>query len=211
MPDSSAHAHRFSRRQRLHTRFVAAWKTRHLLLALALILALGILSAARGTATASGSVLSAHSGSAARATHDLIGRADVHVDGTLGASEFELDLSISQTQNDCQAPLRGRVCLRYSISLDDQPLQSGYGVIPMGDVIVSANSITLKLDTHHESAVIRTSGTGGIIALTWSTPSRLPQPASRAAMLAIPTVRGSVIGYTIPSADVTAGLLLYGA
>lgn len=181
------------------------------------IVALGVLLLAVAALAASALPMSpsAHashvSASSAPARRMLISRVDLHVDDLPGDAELEVDLSISQTESDCQTALHGQFCLRYNILRDDMPVESGYGVIPTGDVQVSGSTVTLRIDTRHEPHVIRTSGTGGLISLTWSSASALPRPAARATALTPATVRGSIVNFTIPSTNVTAGILLYGA
>jgi hypothetical protein len=134
----------------------------------------------------------------------------VHIDDLPGAPGLELDLSISQTENNCSAPLRGQACLRYSITQDDEPVQAGYGLLPVSQVTMHGSAITLSTDTRRNHNVVRTYGAGGPISLTWVAVAGLPQVAVHASILCDAAVRGSVIGYAIPSTNVTAGMLIYG-
>jgi hypothetical protein len=140
----------------------------------------------------------------------LIARADLHVDDLPSDAELEVDLSISQTQGDCQMALRGQLCLRYNILLDDKPVQAGFGLIPLADVTMSPLTVTLRTDTRRGSHFVRTAGAGGVIALTWYTVTGLPHPSARGTLLADATVRGTLTGYAIPATNVAAGVLLYG-
>lgn len=220
--------------ERLSAWYLTPWRTRRAAVVLALCLGIVALmaSAVPTTASAHGShaprksqvshkspvshksqvshVSQAKAGNGTTARHLLIARSDLHVDGLPNASELEVDLTISQTQSDCQVPLHGQICLRYNILLDDTPVQSGYGLISPGKVTVSGSSITLRTDTRHEPLVTRTAGSGGLISVTWTTVSGLPQPGAGTAALTVATVQGSIIGYTIPSTNVTAGVLMYG-
>lgn len=196
------------RLQRLPSRHLpVAWRRQHVVVII-LFLAVAALTASALPLT---SAQASHANAVGPARHMLIGRADLHVDDLPGDAELEVDLSISQTQSDCQMPLRGQLCLRYNILRDDVPVESGYGLIPVGAVKVAGATISLRIDTRHESRLIRTAGAGGLISLTWSVATALPHPAVRATALTVPTVRGSIIGFTIPSTNVTAGVLLYGA
>jgi len=209
MPDMSHTRNRVGFTSQHHrwppgTRFLGAWRMRRAIPVVAIVLAIGALSA---SAILGDQVTSA---GARVAGHILIRQADLHVDTTIGDDELEVDLSISQMQNDCETPLRGRFCLRYTILLEDKPIQSGYGLMPSGNVETAESSITLWVDTSHEPGVIRTAGTGGTIALTWSTLAALPRPVQGASALTSASVQGSIVGYVIPRTNVTAGVLLYG-
>lgn len=193
---------------------------------LALILALVALFASRGAGAGSGSHSTHATARAAHvvvgalpASHVLIGSADFHMESVpgeddaadAGESELEVNLTISQTASDCQMPLYGEFCLRYDILLDDDAVQAGYGLIPLSDVTVTASSVTLRVDTRHEPRVTRTTGAGGLIQLMWSLATGLPRPALHATGVAAATVRGSLIGYTVPADGVTASVLVVGS
>jgi hypothetical protein len=202
----------------------SAWSKYRIAPIIVLVLALTALFASTGAGAGSGS----HSAStttrdahvvvgALPAGHLLIGSADFHIE-TVSASEgtddgdteLEMNLAISQTANDCQTPLLGEFCLRYDILLDDEPVQAGYGLIPLSDVSVTASSVTLRVDTRHEPRVTQTEGDGGLIQLTWALSAGLPRPALHATGVAAATVRGSVIGYAVPANGVTASVLVLG-
>src|SRR6185437_1894081 len=189
-----------------------------------LVLALAALFASTGAGAGSGSHSDSTTTRAAHvvvgalpAGHLLIGSADFHIE-TVSASEgtddgdteLEMNLTISQTASDCQTPLYDEFCLRYDILLDDEPVQSGYGLIPLSEVSVTASSVTLRVDTRHEPRVIRTAGAGGLIQLTWALPAGLPRPALHATGVAAATVLGSLIGYAVPANGVTASVLVLG-
>lgn len=140
-----------------------------------------------------------------------IERADLHVDGVSGESEFEMNLAITQTQNDCDKPPQGQLCLRYTISADEITSEDGYGLIPISAVRISPSTITLSIDTSHDPQMHFVAGQGGQIALTWFMPLGLPHPVNQTAALAAATVQGSILGYTVPSANVTAAVLMSSA
>lgn len=203
-----------------------AWSKYRIAPVLALILALVALFASRGAGAGSGNHSAATTTHAAHvvvgalpASHALIGSADFHMESVPGAddaaaagdSELEVNLTISQTASDCQMPLYGEFCLRYDILLDDDAVQAGYGLIPLSDVSVTASSVTLRVDTRREPRVTRTTGDGGLIQLTWSLATGLPRPALHATGVAAATVRGSLIGYTVPPDGVTAAVLVLGS
>ena len=204
------------------------WKKYRVAPMLALVLALAALfasssqhpdGASHSSAATTRSLSAAAAAPAALpATHLLIGAADLHIDSSSSATdanapgdeELEVNLTISQTQSDCQTPLYGAFCLRYNILIEDAPTQAGYGLIPVSDVTVSGSSVMLRVDTRHEPRLIRTAGGGGMIVLTWRAPTGLPRPALHATGVAAATVQGQMVGYRIPVDGVVAGVLLYG-
>lgn len=200
----------------------SAWRKYRIAPVLALALALVALFAGAGPGAGAGGEASVTNTPAAHvvvgalpARHLLIGSADLHIETATesaedGDSELEVNLAISQTASDCQTPLYGEFCLRYDILVDDAAVQAGYGLIPVSDVRVTGSVVLLTVDTRHEPRVVRTAGDGGLIQLTWSLPNGLPQPVLHATGVSVATVRGRLIEYTIPSDDVTAGVLVYG-
>ena len=199
-----------TRRLSLWMRLPSIWRLRPAFAIVALILALGALSASAMPGTARTHTTLASAGNTmSHGKHVRIGRADLHVDDLPGDEEREVNLSISQTQSDCQTNLRGQLCLRYNILVEDEPVEAGYGLIPLSAVTVTANTITLRVDTRHAPHITRTAGGGGLISITWSVSSGLRQPSGATAALSATTVQVSIVGYSIPSANVTAGVLLY--
>ena len=203
------------------------WKKYRVAPMLALVLALAALFASSGqhpgaashsSATTTRALPAAAAGSVLPATHLLIGSADLHIDSSSSATnpnapgdeELEVNLTISQTQSDCQTPLSGAFCLRYNILIEDAPSQAGYGLIPASDVTVSGSTVTLHVDTRHEPRLIRTAGAGGVIVVTWRMPAGLPRPALHATGVATATVQGQMAGYVIPASGVLASVLMYG-
>jgi hypothetical protein len=203
------------------------WKKYRVAPMLALVLALAALFASSGqhpgAASHSSATTRALPAAAAApaylpATHLLIGSADLHIDSSSSATdanapgdeELEVNLTISQTQSDCQTPLYGAFCLRYNILIEDAPTQAGYGLIPVSDVTVSGSTVTLRVDTRHEPRLIRTAGAGGMIVLTWRMPAGMPRPALHTTGVAAATVQGRMVGYVIPANGVLAGVLMYG-
>lgn len=199
------HTNNQTRGRALGKKLRAALRTRRALWATACVLALSALLVVSGSG---GQGASASSRTAAGRT--LIESADVHVDDLASDPGLEINLSISETRNDCGKPLNGQICLRYSISRDDMPDEVGYGLIPRSALTVSRSMIMLKTDTRYDPQIKRIAGAGGLISLKWFTLSRLPQPASHSAALVVPSVQGSILGYAIPSTNVTSGVLLYG-
>jgi hypothetical protein len=146
------------------------------------------------------------SGNSSPAGPQSIGRADLHLD----SQALEINLSITQNENACQAPLNGQVCLRYSIASDDKPLESGYGLIPNGDVTVKGSSIRVDVDTS-TGKFQHLTGQGGQVSITW-TWQGTPLPvtaAGQTSTLVAASVTGSVIGRTLPASGITASVLLY--
>jgi hypothetical protein len=139
-------------------------------------------------------------------TSQAIGRADVHLD----TINIELSVSITQTENVCQAPLNGQFCVRYSTAVDETPVQMGYGLIPNGDVTITGSSISISVDTrtgrfHH---IV---GSGGPISVTWTTQpgAKLVTAANQSSTLSPATVQGTVLGHSLTGSGLLASVLLY--
>jgi hypothetical protein len=135
-----------------------------------------------------------------------IGRADVHLD----TINIELSVSITQTESTCEAPLNGQFCVRYSMAVDETPVQMGYGLIPNGDVTTTGSSISISVDTrtgrfHH---IV---GSGGPISVTWTTqPGATPVvAANQTSTLSPATVQGTVLGHSLTGLGLVASVLLY--
>lgn len=133
----------------------------------------------------------------------LIGDADVHVDVNTG--RFEINVSISQTQNNCGTrALNGQVCLRYSIASNDTAIASGYGLIASSAVQVTGSSITFSPST-------RFGPSSGVISVTWKAlPGALPMTADgNTSTLSPCSIQGSVFGYKLTGTLVQAHMLIY--
>lgn len=146
----------------------------------------------------------------APAAAQLIERLDAHVDDLPSAPELEMDLSLSQTIDDCGVPLHGQFCLRYSISEDDVPVQAGYGLIPASQVKVHGPVITLVTNTARDPGFVRVAGAGGVIAVTWTAFGSLPRVASHVAAMQGTSAHGTIVGMAIPSTNVTSAVVIHG-
>ncbi len=178
-----------------------AWSVRALgpvALTLALIVVAAILLAAIGHPPVSTGGTSGTSQLGAASL--LVARADVHGESVLDGKDLELNLAITQTENDCQEALNGGFCLRYSVVLDEQPILVGYGVVPQADVNVTATSIKLKADTSKIPHFVHVAGPGCQIIITWKA---LPADARSGTPLK-PVVLGRIAKYSIPSRGVVA-------
>ena len=172
--------------------------------ALALMLILGM-TALLGTLMQQRSNTNAHATST-RAL--LVARADFHAETEFQGKDLELNLAISQTENDCQAALNGGICLRYSVVLDENPVMAGYGVIPMADVRVTPATIGVTVDTRQIPHFVHTVGAGGRIAITWKTASQVGAAAS--AQVNRPqkaTAQGVVASYPLPGSGTIATII----
>lgn len=96
-----------------------------------------------------------------------IARADLHAEARINGDVVEINLSITQTQNDCLAPIKGGVCLRYSILSNEQGVLGGYGVIPASDIQVTPNRVVLKVDTSKVIGFHMSRGTPVVVDVTW--------------------------------------------
>jgi hypothetical protein len=186
---------------------VVRWKVQALAV-IALIVALGLLLAGR---IATQVVQGASRRPVAPAPELALGRVDVHAESN-GRSPFDLAVSLTRMSNDCATPLDGQYCLRYTIlEDDDRPIQTGYGLISATAVQVNGSTITLAVNTSTYPGFHRTTGKGGLIALTWtiSSPSPAAMIGHETTQLYKATVQGSIVGYVIPSASATASALFY--
>lgn len=135
----------------------------------------------------------------------LVARADLHVEMQYHGKDLELNVAITQTGNDCQAPLKGGVCLRYSVVLDEQPLMAGYGVIPASAVKVTRTTIVLNVDTSKVPEFVNVVGTGTRIVVNWKTAAAGASLKSNAPLKA--AVQGNIAQYTFPSNGVVATMI----
>ncbi len=138
----------------------------------------------------------------------LVSRADYHSETLLNGQDLEMNLAISQVADDCQAPLSGGYCLRYSVVLQEKAVMVGYGVIPAKDVKVTASSITIKLDTRKVPNFVQVVGTGGPINISWKTANTASTVS--AAMLNKPqkaTAQGGISTYAFPNSGAIATII----
>ncbi|PWT70481.1 MAG: hypothetical protein C5B60_12130 [Chloroflexi bacterium] len=171
------------------------------IVSLTLLLILGTV-ALLGTAARRHSVTPPAIGSAAP-MH--IARADFHSETQFDGKDLELNVAISQIGDDCQAPLKGGICLRYSVVLDEQPIMAGYGVIPMSDVHVTASSIQVTVDTRRLSNFVYVAGAGGPISISWKTAR--PVAGAQINKPQKATAQGSVAAYALPSSGAIATMI----
>ncbi len=132
---------------------------------------------------------------AAKAASMQIARADAHAETLYNGGDLELNVAITQTQSDCQAPLKNGVCLRYSVVLDEQPVMAGYGVVPQRNVHVTPSGITLKVDTSKVPDFVNVVGSGGLIVMNWKTSS----PMAKASVPYKAAAQGGIGPYSFPS------------
>lgn len=124
-----------------------------------------------------------------------IAAADIHAETVLQGKDVEINLALTQTQNDCQAPLNGGVCLRYTVLEDEQATLAGYGVIPAADVQMTPGVITLHVDTSTVHGFVYVVGSSVLINATW----RIAASASNGAGSQRANVQGGIGQYAIPS------------
>jgi hypothetical protein len=128
-------------------------------------------------------------------------RADAHAEIPYNGEDLELNVAITQTQSDCQAPLNNGVCLRYSVVLDEQSAMAGYGVVPLKNVHVTPSGITLKVDTSKVPGFVNVVGSGGLIVMNWKTSS----PMAKANVSYKAAAQGGIGPYSFPSTGVSTG------
>jgi hypothetical protein len=138
---------------------------------------------------------------AAKVASMQIARADAHAETLYNGGDLELNVAITQTQSDCQAPLNKGVCLRYSVVLDEQPVMVGYGVVPQRNVHVTPSGITLTVDTSKVPDFVNVVGSGGLIVMTWKTSS----PIAKASVPYKAAAQGGIGPYSFPSASPSTG------
>lgn len=154
------------------------------------------------------------------ATGTRIARVDMHVETERQGKDWEVNVALTQTENDCQAPLNGGICLRYSIIVDEQAVSVGYGVIPSSDVMVVPQAITLRVDTRTTPGFSQVIGSGLSIAVKWHagrqvTTGRIAmgQTATSLARIQPPAMAvGDVGSFVVPGAglatDVVATMIM---
>jgi hypothetical protein len=171
-------------------------------LALLVVLAGGILLGSVGLQR-SNAAKNTHAG----AKTMLLARADVHVEFLYKGEDLDLNLSISQTGNDCQAALNGGVCLRYSVVLEEEekPVMAGYGVIPLSTVHITPTNIFLNVDTTQVPDFVNVAGSGGRIVMTWKNSATTVNPGS----LHSASVAGNIGSYVLPGKGIIASMLFH--
>jgi hypothetical protein len=135
----------------------------------------------------------------------LVARADFHSETEFQGKDLELNVAISQIGDDCQAPLHGGVCLRYSVVLEEQPVMVGYGVIPIANVHVTASSIQVTVNTRKVANFVHVVGAGGPISISWKTASRVAGAQTNRPLRA--TAQGSVAAFALPSSGAIATII----
>jgi hypothetical protein len=131
-------------------------------------------------------------------------RADAHVETPYNGEDLELNIAITQTQNDCQAPLNNGVCLRYSVVLDEQPVMVGYGVVPLRTVHVTPAGITITVDTSKVPDFVTLVGPSGMIVMNWKTSAA----GVKANTAHSATAQGGIGRFTYPSNGVIATIIM---
>jgi hypothetical protein len=146
--------------------------------------------------------------SSGHAASPVLKRLDFH-STSLGSGEIELNLAVG-TGNDCQTSLHpGQYCLRYSVTVDEQPKDVGFGVIPSSDVRVNGSTLALRIDTT-KATLHHLYGSGGLINLTWHL-GRHGSPATarhQTTTLTPTTVVGTIDGYSVAGTQVQASYLV---
>jgi hypothetical protein len=135
-------------------------------------------------------------------------QADVHLDTYIGSQELEINVAVG-TRDDCTTPLNGgQYCMRYSVVLDDQPIDVAFGPIPSSAIQMTGSTITLSLNSvkanlHHLH------GSGGPLSMTWKlSPGSLPVTArSHTTTLTPATVAGTVLGHPLAGTILQASVL----
>jgi hypothetical protein len=145
--------------------------------------------------------------SSGHAAAPALERLDIHSMST-GSEEREINLAVG-TGNECASALTpGQYCLRYSVTLDDQPIDVGFGAISSSAVQMSGPTLALHLNTatagfHHLH------GSGGPINVIW-TPHSHSRPTTahgHTTALAAASVVGTVDGNPLAGTQVQASVL----
>jgi hypothetical protein len=161
------------------------------------------------TAALLGTIALRHDNTQAVAESPLvIARADVHSETQYDGKDLEMNIAISQIGNDCQAPLNGGFCLRYSVVLDEKAVMIGYGIIPVADVRVTPSSIVISVDTSKVPHFVYSASAGGLLSVSWkiatqagTSPSAMRNKPQKAA------AQGSIATYSIASSAVIATVI----
>jgi hypothetical protein len=139
-----------------------------------------------------------------------IDMADIH----LASSTYEFDLAITQTKNDCnQALTNGSVCLRYTLTVDETPIEAGYGVISGSTLQTNGANTTLTVDTSRASSpdFHRLRGSGGSISITWhqAFAGTVMSERGRSSRLWTCTAGGVALGRNLSGPSMHASMLVF--
>lgn len=137
-----------------------------------------------------------------------IARADAHIEALVDGHDLEINLSLTQTEDDCQASLRNGVCLRYTVVSDERPVILAYGVIPLSAIKVSQGKIVLRVDPSKVPGFTFQMGPPQIINVTWQVKSGALGALQRCAL------QGSIGSYSftgVPSSSTPSGASAVGA
>src|SRR2546430_7907404 len=145
--------------------------------------------------------------SSGHAAAPALERLDVH-SMSMGSEEREINLAVG-TGNECATSLTpGQYCLRYSVTVDDQPIDVGFGTISSSDVQTSGPTFALHLNTatasfHHLH------GSGGPINVVWTPGPNSPPTTARGhtTALAAASIVGTVDGNPLAGTQLQASVL----
>lgn len=173
-----------------------------LALALALTLLLNGSGGAQPLAAAGGSQAGRESQASqpmalAQAHTPRIARADAHIEALVNGDDLEVNLSITQTEDDCQVSLRNGVCLRYTVVSDERPVILAYGVIPLSAIQVSHDKVVLRVDPSKIAGFTFLMGAPQVINVTWQAKSGAIGALQRCAL------QGSIGAYSFTGAPPT--------
>ena len=89
----------------------------------------------------------------------------------MNGGDLEVNLTITQTENDCQASLADGVCLRYSVVSDERAVIVAYGVVPLSAMRVSHGRIDLHVDTRTVPDFTFVIGAPVVVSVSWQVKS----------------------------------------
>lgn len=123
-------------------------------------------------------------------------RADVHVETPYKGKDLEFNVSLSQTENDCQGSFsNGGYCLRYAMILDEAPVLAGYGMVPASAVHITPGNIVIHIDTAKVPGFVVVLGPAQVVSVNWKqldAQSKVGSPMGASAL-------GSLGAYPIPT------------
>jgi hypothetical protein len=183
-----------------------AWRPRSLgplALALALMigsaLLLGWVSRSTGSAQSNRQALGV-------AKTTKVERLDVHVETPYQGKDLEFNVSVTQTENDCQAAFtNGDYCLRYALIIDEAPVLSGYGMVPASDVHITPGNIVIHVDTAKVPGFVANLGSAQIVSVNW----KQLQAQSKIGSPMMASAQGELGSYQIPTGGPTGTVIAH--
>lgn len=122
-------------------------------------------------------------------------RLDLHVETPYQGKDLEYNVSLTQTENDCQTAFtNGDYCLRYALIIDESPVLSGYGMVPASDVHITPGNIVIHVDTAKVPGFVVALGSAQVVSINW----KQLQAQSKVGSPMTASAQGALGSYQIP-------------